>query len=121
MDFTIRADCARPETISFLSRQGFNIIGCPKWSGSIEDGISFLLGYTLVIHPRCKLIQKELRLHSYKVDKGGEITRKMEDKWNNAIDSLRYALNPFIQKDDYEEPEATPDVDVYYSADAWMG
>lgn len=34
----IHGDCSRPETISYMARQGFNIDGATKWAGSVEDG-----------------------------------------------------------------------------------
>ena len=65
----IKADNARPETISYMRRQGFNITGAKKWSGSVEDGIEFLKTYDIVIHPRCKHTIDEFNHYSYKVDK----------------------------------------------------
>jgi phage terminase large subunit len=51
----IRADSARPETISYMHRQQFNVIAAPKWPGSVEDGVMFLRGFEqIVIHQRCK-------------------------------------------------------------------
>lgn len=41
-DWPIKADSARPETISHLKRQGFNISAAEKWQGSVEDGIAHL-------------------------------------------------------------------------------
>ena len=51
----IYADSARPETISYMRRAGFNISAAEKWSGSVEDGIAFLRSFErIVIHERCK-------------------------------------------------------------------
>ncbi|MDF7480881.1 phage terminase large subunit, partial [Proteus mirabilis] len=48
----IKADSARPETISYLKRQGFNISAAKKWQGSVEDGITHLRGFKqIIIHP----------------------------------------------------------------------
>lgn len=41
----IKADNSRPETISYLKRQGFNIAPAFKWNGSVEDGIAHLRGF----------------------------------------------------------------------------
>lgn len=52
----IRADSARPETVSYMQRQGFKITPALKGQGSIEDGISFLQSFDIVVHPRCKKV-----------------------------------------------------------------
>lgn len=96
----IRADSARPETISFLKQHGLRrITPVYKWPGSVEDGIAYLRQFEeIVIHPECKHFKEEARLYSYKVDKQtGEILSKVEDKHNHLIDATRYALVPFIR------------------------
>ncbi len=95
--YLIRADSARPETISYMRRQGFNLTGVQKGKGSVEDGVEFLKAYNIVIHPRCTLLEKELRLYSYKQNRAGDITPKLEDKHNHCIDALRYAIEPLIK------------------------
>lgn len=92
------ADCSRPETISYVRRQGFNIKPCKKWQGSIEDGIEFLKTFDIVIHPRCKHIIDEFNHYSYKVDKQtGDILPVIVDSWNHGIDGLRYSLTGLIK------------------------
>jgi phage terminase large subunit len=95
----IRADSARPETISYLSRQGFQCVAAPKWAGSVEDGVAHLRGYDMiVIHPRCKNTLNEARLYRYKQDRlTGDILPVIVDANNHAIDAIRYALAPMIQ------------------------
>lgn len=89
----ITADSARPETVSFMRRQGFRIVSAIKGAGSIEDGVEFLKSFDIVVHPRCEAVIKELALYSYKVDpKTMEVLPVLEDKHNNTIDALRYAL-----------------------------
>jgi phage terminase large subunit len=96
---TIRADSARPETISYMKRQGFNIMAAKKGPGSVEDGIAHLRGYEkIVIHPRCKYAAQEARLYSYKVDKlTGDILPILLDANNHIIDAIRYGLEPVIK------------------------
>jgi phage terminase large subunit len=96
---TIRADSARPETISYMKRQGFNIMAAKKGPGSVEDGIAHLRGYEkIVIHPRCKYAAQEARLYSYKVDKlTGDILPILLDANNHIIDAVRYGLEPVIK------------------------
>ena len=84
----IKADEARPETISYLAKRcGFNISGAKKWKGSIEDGIAYLKSFDkIVIHPRCKHTADEFRLYSYKIDKvTNEILPIILDKSNHCV------------------------------------
>lgn len=96
----IRADSARPETISYMSRQQFKIKACPKWKGSVEDGIEYIRSFRKIyVHPRCKHTYEEFKFYSYKLDKNtGDILPVVLDKDNHYMDALRYALNPYIQK-----------------------
>lgn len=96
----IRADSARPETISYLKQHGLRRIRPVfKWPGSIEDGIAYLRQYEeIIIHPDCKHAREEARLWSYKVDrKTQEILAVVEDKHNHIWDAIRYGLSPMIR------------------------
>jgi phage terminase large subunit len=91
--FLIRADSARPETVSYMRRQGFRITPALKGQGSLEDGIEFLKSFDIVVHPRCSKVIEELTLYAYKIDEHtGDILPMLEDKNNHTIDALRYAL-----------------------------
>ena len=101
----IKADSARPETISYLrNRCGFNIDGAEKWQGSIEDGIAYLKSFEkIVIHPRCKHTADEFRLYSYKTDKTtNEVLPIILDKNNHCIDAIRYGLDGYITQSSLE-------------------
>ena len=96
----IRADSARPESISFLRRHGLpRIEGVKKWQGSVEDGVEFIRGLERVyIHPDCPATAREFRLYSYKVYRlSGDILPVIVDANNHFIDAIRYGLNPMIQ------------------------
>jgi phage terminase large subunit len=62
----IRADSARPETVSYMRRQGFRITAALKGQGSLEDGIEFLRSFDIIVHPRCERVIEELTLYAYK-------------------------------------------------------
>lgn len=96
----IKADSARPETISHLRGAGFSISAATKWPGSVEDGIAFLRGFEeIIIHPRCKHTAEEARLYSYKVDKiTNEVLPVIVDKHNHCWDAVRYALDGYITR-----------------------
>lgn len=98
---TVRADNARPESISYLRRHGLpGIAGVEKGKGSVEDGIEHIRSYReVVIHERCKEMQTEARLYSYKIDKNsGDILPKIEDVNNHYWDAVRYALEPIMKR-----------------------
>lgn len=97
-DWPIKGDCSRPETISFLRRQGFNIDAAEKWQGSVEDGIAHIKGFDkVVIHTRCKHTLEEFRNYSYKKDRlTDEVLPIIIDKWNHGVDAIRYSLDGYI-------------------------
>lgn len=89
----IRADNARPETVSYMKRHGYRIVAAIKGPGSLEDGVQFLKMFDIVVHPRCAAVIEELTLYSYKIDPHTEeILSELDDKNNHTIDALRYAL-----------------------------
>lgn len=95
----ITADSQRPDTISYIRRQGFRIRGAIKGKGSIVEGTEFLRSYTIVVNSRCKNVIYELGAHSYKVDKlTNDILPILEDKNNHCIDAMRYALEKITRK-----------------------
>ncbi|MBN49971.1 MAG: PBSX family phage terminase large subunit [Spongiibacteraceae bacterium] len=107
---TVRADNARPETISHVKQTGGNkrpalprIISCEKWKGSVEDGIAHLRSYSeIIIHPRCRETLKEARMYSYKVDRlTGDVLTDIVDANNHYIDAIRYGLGPLITRRSY--------------------
>lgn len=95
----VRADSARPESISYLQRHGIpSIKGVKKWAGSVEDGVAFIKSLErVIIHSDCPETAREFRLYSYKQDRlSGDIMPKIVDANNHYIDALRYALQPMI-------------------------
>lgn len=97
-DHQIRADSARPETISHVKNAGFRIEGANKWPGSVEDGIAVLRSFEkIIIHPRCKHVIQEARLWSFKVDRlTGDVMPKVAEGHDHCWDAIRYALDPII-------------------------
>lgn len=90
----IAADSARPETISHMQKNGYpRVVAAVKGPGSLEEGISFLQSFDIVVHPRCKHTIDELTMYSYKEDpeRPGSPLPLLEDKNNHVIDALRYA------------------------------
>lgn len=110
-----RADNSRPETISYMVRNGCNVMACEKWPGSVEDGIEYLRRFeAIVIHPDCKHTAEEARLYSYKVDRlTNDVLPIVVDKHNHCIDAIRYALTPMIRGYASDKQPARPEYDDY--------
>lgn len=100
----VRADNARPESISFIKSRGAvklpKIQACEKGKGSVEDGIAHIKSYDeVVIHPDCKRTADEFLNYSYKVDRlSGDVLPVIVDAHNHYIDSLRYGLEPVMKR-----------------------
>lgn len=92
----IVADCARPETISYLRRHGLpNVRPSIKGANSVVEGVTFLQSYNIVVHPSCKHTIDELTHFSFKIDPlTGEVLPVLDDKKNHVIDALRYSVEP---------------------------
>ena len=89
----IIADSSNPQAIAYLKKKGFKIEPSIKGTGSVEEGITFLKGYDIIVHPRCPHVADELADYSWKIDKHTEeVLPLLEDKKNHTIDSLRYAV-----------------------------
>lgn len=104
----VTADSARPEIIALLNKSGFRVSPTKKGKGSIEAGNDWLRQWRIVIHPRCQKnkankmkedIVDEMKLYRRKVDMvTGIITPVIIDKYNHAIDALRYAWEKEIMQ-----------------------
>ncbi|MEE9160009.1 MAG: PBSX family phage terminase large subunit [Gammaproteobacteria bacterium] len=91
--WVITADSARPETISYMKRQGFRIKAAKKGAGSVEDGIEFLKSYDIIINPLCSHAISEFTYYCYKVDPHtDEVLPVIIDANNHIIDATRYAV-----------------------------
>lgn len=94
----IIADSARPETISYLQRHGYpKLEAATKGPDSVKEGVIFLQGYDIVVHPSCRHAIDELTHYSYKTDAQTGIVfvpNVLEDKKNHVIDPMRYAAEP---------------------------
>lgn len=103
----IGADAARPETISYLRRKGFNIYAAEKWQGCVEDGITHLKGFhEIVVHPQCDpAFQLECRHYRYKTDpkqldaRGQpKVLPIVVDAYNHGWDGVRYGFDGYIMR-----------------------
>jgi phage terminase large subunit len=96
-----RADNARPETISYMQRNGYpRMVAVDKWGGCVEDSVEMLRSFRqIVIHPRCTHFAIEARLWSYKTDRvTGDVLPVLASGHDHLIDSCRYAITPLIKR-----------------------
>ena len=101
----IRADSARPETISLMCKQGFDVESAPKWQGSVNDGIGWLRSRSeIVIHDRCVNATREARAYKRKTDPlTGDVREEIVDKHNHIWDAVRYGAAPMIAEPKVEK------------------
>lgn len=94
IEWPITADSARPETISYVRRNGIPLIHkSKKGPDSVKDGVEFLKSYDIVVHPACTVTIDELTWYSWEVDPlTNEVLPVLVDKKNHVIDALRYAV-----------------------------
>lgn len=93
-NWPIFADSARPETISYLQRNGYpKMEPAVKGPNSVKEGVIFLQSYDIKIHPRCMHTIDEFTHYSFKIDpQTGLVTPILSDKKNHVVDSVRYAV-----------------------------
>lgn len=78
-------------------RAGFDLVHALKKPNSIAEGIAWMKGYDMTVHPSCVETIKELRNYSYHVDPKtdavdmGRIAKGQDD---HLIDAIRYAVEP---------------------------
>ncbi len=95
----IVADNARPETISYMKRAGFDVRKSIKGAGSVEDGVEFMRSHDIVVHPSCRHVEDELLLYSYKIDPLTDaVLPVLADRNNHTIDACRYAVESARRK-----------------------
>jgi len=98
--YVTRADSARPETISYMQKNGYSsLVPCTKWENCAEDGVAWLRGFRrIVVDPKCIHVAQEMRLYAYKTDRlTNAVLPELLDKNNHCIDAIRYALEQLIK------------------------
>lgn len=92
----IYADCAEPKSIADIQEAGFNVIPCDKDAPVRSDKLKFQLqwmqGWTLNVTRDSIDLIKELRNYIWAKDRDGNPLNEPIDKFNHALDALRYAV-----------------------------
>lgn len=86
----IIADCAEEKSIKEVKNEGLWLIPSVKGKDSIRVGIDILKRYKWNITRRSKGLREEVNNYKYKTDRDGKKTNEPIDKWNHAIDAVRY-------------------------------
>jgi phage terminase large subunit len=91
---TIIADSAEQKSIEEIKRAGIRRIQpSVKGKDSINQGISKLQQYELIVDSSCFNTLEELENYSWQKDRAtGEYINKPIDQFNHCIDALRYSL-----------------------------
>lgn len=92
----IAGDSAEKRLIAEIKSKGVSgIVPSIKGKGSIMQGIQFMQGFKIYIHPSCEHTIEEFNTYTFKQDKEGNWLNEPIDKNNHVIDAIRYALEKY--------------------------
>ena len=86
----VYADSAEPKSIRTIQLDGITIKGVTKGRDSINYGIDVMQKESYLITSASTNLIKELRSYCWDTDKTGKRLNKPIDKFNHAIDAVRY-------------------------------
>lgn len=86
----IVADSAEPKSIAEIRNEGLYVVPTVKGADSISVGIDILHRYKMHVTRHSTGLIEELNSYKYKKDRDGKQTNEPIDKWNHAIDAVRY-------------------------------
>ena len=90
-DEFIVGDPQGAQDIIEINNRGITVIPAKKGPNSINDGISWLKEYEIIIDIHCQEFKNEIQSYHWQEDKLGNALPKPVDKDNHLIDALRYA------------------------------
>lgn len=92
----ITGDSAEPRLIAELRSKGIKRLHkSVKGKGSVNQGILFLQGFKIYIHPSCEYTIEEFNTYTFTKDKEGKWTNVPIDDNNHIIDALRYSMERY--------------------------
>ena len=95
----IYADSSEPKSIDEIYLGGFNIHPVEKGADSIRYGINLLKNYKIYVTKDSINLENELRKYKWAEDRSGTKLSKPVDKFNHAIDALRYGVMMMLKPD----------------------
>lgn len=93
----IVADSAEPRLIGDLSYSGINIIPCEKYPNSVQQTLTDLLEYKIIVTENSFNLKRELSNYVWN-DRKSNVPI---DKWNHLIDAVRYAHADLTKGNDF--------------------
>lgn len=87
------ADSAEMKSIAEIKNTGLWIMPCVKGADSIVNGLDILRRYKIHITRRSIGLRGEVMKYKWLVDRDGNTTNKPIDKFNHAIDAVRYVAS----------------------------
>ena len=92
-------DSAEPKSVEDFKQLGIRARGVKKTAAlSVRSGVRWLQNRAaIVIDPRCELAASEFPAYEYERTREGEVTGRLPDRDNHAIDAVRYACARLIE------------------------
>ena len=95
-------DSAEPKSGEEMKRLGMYVKPAVKGTGSINAGISLLKEFNIVVSQESKNIIKEYHNYYWQETKDGTIINKPVDRFNHAMDSIRYGVySQYSKRNDF--------------------
>lgn len=92
----IVCDSAEPKSNARLRTLGLTrVTRARKGPDSILNGIDFIQGFEILIHPRCSSFITEISSYTWQDDKFGHKINSPIDYNNHLMDAMRYALEEY--------------------------
>lgn len=99
----IVCDSAEPKSIQELRNCDINADGAVKGKDSIMHGIQWLKQQRIIIDKRCQDTINNFQLYHWKKDREGNPINVPVDRFNDFIDSLRYAFEDEMDAIDWAD------------------
>ena len=94
-------DSAEPKSIDELRGYGMRIVGAKKGKDSVNNGIQWLQGFEIVVHPRCVNFLTEIGNYTWAKDRFGRTLNEPIDDFNHLMDAMRYGMEKYIRGDQW--------------------
>ena len=101
----VYCDSAEPKSVAELKRYGVKAHSVKKGKDSILYSIDLIQTYDFLVTSSSKNLLKELENYTWKIDRLGQSTNQPIDRFNHAIDAMRYI---FMSKTGKRNENRTP-------------
>ena len=99
------ADSAEPKSIDEIAEYKIIIQPTEKGSDSIRNGIQVVQAQKISVTRRSKNIIEEYENYAWDETKDGEALNKPKDRYNHAMDAIRYAMTSILKLPPQAETE----------------